>query len=231
MNHLKLFLLGILLLAPWAVFADQVTCESVGNGRQECEMDTRGNVRLDRQLSKTRCVEDQNWGYSKYGLWVDGGCRGVFVSDGGPHGSSNQSSGGGYSPTQVTCESVGNGRQECEMDTSGPVRLDRQLSKTRCVEDQNWGYSKYGLWVDGGCRGVFVSGGGGSHSSGPSEPSRAQIAACDGVRNWSGQVMSSTALEAGAWEIILYYGDREGKYVCNVDRNLDVSYFERLRNQ
>jgi hypothetical protein len=52
----------ILLLGTVTVFADQVTCESKDNRRSECSIDTRGGVRLVRQLSDTQCREDRNLG-------------------------------------------------------------------------------------------------------------------------------------------------------------------------
>lgn len=52
------------LLAPSSVLADKVTCESENERQKECEMDTRGEVRIVKQLSKTKCVEGKNWGFS-----------------------------------------------------------------------------------------------------------------------------------------------------------------------
>lgn len=132
---------------------------------------------------------------------------------------------------QVTCESVQNRRQECDMDTRGNVRLVRQLSKSDCREGQTWGYSKHSIWVDRGCRATFESDGGGSYQQPHnSEPTSAQIRACNAVRDWYGEVVSFTALKPGAFEIILDYA-RDGKYVCNVEANGRVTYFERLNNQ
>ncbi|NCT70140.1 MAG: DUF3011 domain-containing protein [Xanthomonadaceae bacterium] len=56
----------------------QVTCESVGNQRVECPMDTRGDVRVVRQLSHSPCTEGVSWGLSKHTVWVERGCRAVF---------------------------------------------------------------------------------------------------------------------------------------------------------
>ncbi|MET4728026.1 hypothetical protein ABIE09_001833 [Lysobacter enzymogenes] len=62
---------------------DEVTCESQGREQTECEMDTRGEVRLVRQLSRTRCEQGENWGLNRHSVWVKDGCRAVFakVSD------------------------------------------------------------------------------------------------------------------------------------------------------
>ena len=72
------FLFAISL--PAIAIADQVTCESQGGDKKYCDMDTRGGVHVYKNLSKTDCVEDENWGETRHGVWVDNGCRTVFVS-------------------------------------------------------------------------------------------------------------------------------------------------------
>lgn len=58
-------------------------CESQGFGYNMCRVDTgRGSdVRIRRQISKTRCVEGRNWGWNRAGVWVDQGCAAEFVVD------------------------------------------------------------------------------------------------------------------------------------------------------
>jgi hypothetical protein len=56
---------------------------------------------------------------------------------------------------EVTCESKGNQRVECPMDTAGAVRVVRQLSHSPCTEGSSWGLSKHAVWVENGCRAVF----------------------------------------------------------------------------
>lgn len=51
------------------------------------------------------------------------------------------------------CESYRGQRQHCEADTSGGVRLIRQIGYNSCRG--NWGYDYYGVWVTNGCRGEF----------------------------------------------------------------------------
>ena len=223
------------LLAPSSVLADKVTCESENERQKECEMDTRGEVRIVKQVSKTKCVEGKNWGLFKHSVWVSDGCRAEFESSGqhsdGGHKSSGYVGGGDDAyrdlPTGVTCESENERRKECAMDTRGDVRVVKQLSKTKCVEGENWGLSKHSIWVDGGCRAKFELQGGGAHErSGP--PSSA-VRACNAVDDRYGKVVSSTPLKAGAWEIILDYDD--GNYVCNVEDNGRVTYFEKLHRR
>lgn len=56
-----------------------VTCESSRGRRETCRVDTRGEVRLVRQLSDARCVRGRTWGTLPGRVWVDDGCRGRFA--------------------------------------------------------------------------------------------------------------------------------------------------------
>jgi hypothetical protein len=42
-------------------------------------VERRGQVRLQRQLSDTRCIRGDNWGVDRSGIWVDRGCSAEFV--------------------------------------------------------------------------------------------------------------------------------------------------------
>ena len=172
---------ALCFLANGALLADEVTCESQDDRRVECAMDTRGAVRVARQLSKTQCVEGENWGISKHAVWVDAGCRAVFVSEGG--GGSQGYAGSENLPKRVTCESQNDRRVECAMDTRGGVHVVRQLSKTRCIEGQNWGLSKHAVWVEGGCRAEFELQGGGSSQSHSSEEILPKRVTCESRDN------------------------------------------------
>lgn len=124
----------------------QITCESVDNRRSDCALYGRGRIRLVQQLSRSDCREGSTWGADRDGVWVSGGCRGVFertrIAD---------------AVGEVTCESIDNRRQECRIDTSGGVTQTRQLSSTQCVRDRNWGVGRGVVWVSGGCRAEFRS--------------------------------------------------------------------------
>jgi hypothetical protein len=248
MKALKTLLLCAALVAPAAALADQVTCESKGNKRAECDMDTRGEVRLVRQISKTTCIQDTNWGLNRSSIWVDRGCAGVFASgdslkSGGAPSSSSRGGGNSFGdgPDEVTCESVGGRRVECDMNTSGRVVVVRQLSKTECVEDTNWGLNRSSIWVDGGCRAVFAREGAGGGRSTRSEVARedaqydssgrAPQAAIRGCNEYAGQdrdgvLVSQNALRPGNWEIVLRFGD--DRYVCNVTSGGQVSEFQQI---
>lgn len=56
----------------------------------------------------------------------------------------------------IRCESEGQRYRECQTPFRGPVTLAREVSGTRCVEDENWGWREGRVWVDRGCAAVFV---------------------------------------------------------------------------
>jgi hypothetical protein len=60
----------------------------------------------------------------------------------------------------VRCESRDYRQIWCDADTSGGARIVTQLSDTACVEGRTWGWGRRGVWVSGGCRGEFETGGG-----------------------------------------------------------------------
>jgi hypothetical protein len=254
MKTIRSILLCAAILAPTAALADQVTCESRKGQRAECDMDTRGEVRLLRQISKTTCIQDTNWGLNRSSIWVDRGCAGVFVSGDDLRGGGNTYDGGssyggapraGASPDQVTCESIGGRRVECDMNTRGRVRVVRQLSKTECIEDTNWGLNRSSIWVDGGCRAVFAldgAGPGSARGGGDRQAARedaqynssgrAPQAAIEGCNEYAGQsrdgiVVSQNALRPGNWEIVLRFDN--DRYVCNVASGGQVSAFQQIK--
>jgi hypothetical protein len=55
-----------------------LTCSSNHGERVYCEADTRGGVRLTKQISGTPCIEGSTWGADRRGVWVDHGCRAEF---------------------------------------------------------------------------------------------------------------------------------------------------------
>jgi hypothetical protein len=127
-----------------------VRCES--NGRQEsCPVILRGApVRLLRQLSSWPCKEGRTWGARRNEIWVSRGCDAEFEI------GAEDGSGFLDMPRMVTCESKSRMRRMCGVTIEHGARLSRQISGTPCVQDQNWGWSRDGVWVDGGCRAEFV---------------------------------------------------------------------------
>jgi hypothetical protein len=61
--------------------AISLRCESPDFKYRMCRVDTGSgsDVRVRRQISKTRCVEGRNWGWNRAGVWVDGGCAAEFT--------------------------------------------------------------------------------------------------------------------------------------------------------
>ena len=57
-----------------------VSCNSDGYRERYCPVDTRGGVRLVRQVSNNKgpCIEGRSWGYDRRGIWVTNGCRAEF---------------------------------------------------------------------------------------------------------------------------------------------------------
>lgn len=58
----------------------------------------------------------------------------------------------------ITCESTNDSYQACPVDTSGGVRLSRQLSSHGCWLNDTWGFDRNRIWVDRGCRAEFQVG-------------------------------------------------------------------------
>ena len=127
--------------------SQSIRCESDFDNRRYCPVDTRGGVRLARQISSAACNQGSTWGYDNGGIWVNRGCRADFDV---------ASSGYGSGSTQtLRCESENDARKYCRADTGGGVRLSRQLSDAACTEGSTWGYTARGIWVSNGCRADF----------------------------------------------------------------------------
>jgi hypothetical protein len=58
--------------------SETIRCESNNNGRNYCPVNTRGGVRLSRQISGSPCTQGSTWGYESNRIWVDNGCRADF---------------------------------------------------------------------------------------------------------------------------------------------------------
>jgi Protein of unknown function (DUF3011)/Ricin-type beta-trefoil lectin domain-like len=55
-----------------------ITCSSNDGRRNYCDTDTRGGVRMVRQISGSACERGRTWDYDRRGIWVDRGCRADF---------------------------------------------------------------------------------------------------------------------------------------------------------
>ncbi len=130
-----------------------VRCESDNGNLRRCAVDTRGGVRVSRQLSRTDCVMGRNWGYDAGGIWVNGGCRAEFAIGGGD-GDYGGYAGAG-SQQSIRCESEDGRERHCAVPLRGAA-LQRQLSRTPCVQGRNWRWDRNGIWVKDGCRAEFA---------------------------------------------------------------------------
>ena len=87
-------------------------------------------------------------------IWVDRGCRAEFVASRGGQRPGNN----GQNNYSVTCSSDDNRTRTCNWERrAGRPLLVEQLSRTRCVENRNWGWNGDTLWVSQGCRARFAS--------------------------------------------------------------------------
>jgi hypothetical protein len=138
----------------------RVTCESQKGRHNYCPVDTRGRVRIERQLSNAPCREYDTWGVDGDGggVWVGDGCRAVFVVE--PRKAETYGKHGRGRRDVITCESPRGRHQYCPTNAYGRIRLERQLSDAPCREYDTWGSDDdgNGVWVSDGCRAEFSVG-------------------------------------------------------------------------
>lgn len=145
----------------WNGNGQTITCSSDDGNRHYCNIDTRGGVRLSRQISGSACDQGRGWGYDNRGVWVDHGCRAEFVTGNNGNGGFRPGNGGGNwngRGQTFTCSSNNGGRNYCSVPGGGnpnSVVMSRQISGSSCVQGQSWGVDRRGLWVDKGCRAEF----------------------------------------------------------------------------
>lgn len=151
--------------------AQTIRCESNDGRQRTCNTPWSGQSKLVRQLSNSRCTQGQTWFSTMGRVTVNQGCRAEFAA---------AASGPGSQLISLQCESNDGRLRTCGNDLIGRAQLQRQLSKIRCIENSNFGVRNRSLWVNGGCRGVFLvrtSGGNG----GP--PSNDYSVTCSSTQN------------------------------------------------
>jgi hypothetical protein len=136
-----------------------VRCESHGYSQEYCRADTRGGVRLQRQLSSSECLRGRTWGFDRDGIWVGDGCQGDFAVGGGWDPGEPPPPSVFVPARRVRCESFNDRTVRCDVNTRGGVRLAAQLSNSGCYEGRTWGWDRTGVWVSRGCRADFQIGG------------------------------------------------------------------------
>lgn len=151
---------------------DVFVCKSSGYQQNYCPADTRNGVVLRRQLSNSSCISGRTWGFDRRGVWVTQGCAAEFEIVGRYPPSPRPNQSGPIVGGQiVVCRSSGYQQEYCRVDTRGGVRLHRQTSSSACVRGRTWGFDRGGIWVDDGCQGEFMVGGGWDPGYQPLPPS------------------------------------------------------------
>jgi hypothetical protein len=142
----------------WGATEQRIRCESYGAGEQFCRAPNDGRVFLVRNLSNVYCVEGRNWRADRNGIVVRDLCRGEFAFIGIGSGM-----GGGWNDHddnmgEIQVNSYSNDGREafCPVTNRG-VRLARTVSRAPCVEGSTWRADGRGIYVRGGCRGVFLA--------------------------------------------------------------------------
>jgi hypothetical protein len=148
-----------------------VRCESRDYRDNYCPVNTRGGVRLLRQVSRSPCWEGETWGYDRRGIWVTQGCAADFEIgsargdaygyDRGRGGPWDDGYGRGRDvddrgAQRVFCESRDYRYNYCPVRVPRDVDLVHQHSKSECRYNRSWGWDRGGIWVDRGCAAEFV---------------------------------------------------------------------------
>lgn len=127
----------------------QIACASRGYDRQFCPSERRiARAWLIEQRSRATCAQGRTWGFQGDGVWVSGGCNGLFGVEERHSGPANN---------RVACESRGFQYAFCSVARS--IRrawVDQQRSQSPCIQGQTWGFQPNGIWVDRGCSAVFA---------------------------------------------------------------------------
>ena len=137
----------------------------------------------------------------------------------------------------IRCESYDGRQRICRVDTSGGVRLVRQLSDARCIRGRTWDAQRGAIWVSRGCRADFEVGYSGYGSgndgwrrngdwntgrSGWSASSLCRTAVARRIGTFAGGVNTWTRRNRGnSVEIGWRAGRSDG--TCHVNRNGRVS--------
>lgn len=138
-----------------------IRCESVGEKYSYCPTNAEGEVELRKQLSKTDCREYDTWGSTGggSGIWVRNGCRADFVVREGRawgRGRGRDRDDDRDDVERIRCISEDWSYEHCEVrGRVREARVVKQISKTRCERDDNWGTDRRGIWVDRGCAAEF----------------------------------------------------------------------------
>lgn len=107
-----MFVSAALFFGSSTAQADTIRCESNGGNYKVCSVDTRGGVRLSRQLSSQGCWQNDTWGYDRNRIWVNRGCRAEFWVGDRNSGSSNNKVAGAVALGLVTAAIISSNRNK-----------------------------------------------------------------------------------------------------------------------
>jgi hypothetical protein len=68
-----------LVIPAFAAAQQSLKCEANNQNRKYCGSYSPDQVRFERQISGSPCIEGRTWGVDREGLWVAQGCRAIFV--------------------------------------------------------------------------------------------------------------------------------------------------------
>lgn len=89
------FVAVLLIFPSLAAAQNSVKCESNNGRRNYCGNYDPDQVRFEKQISGSPCVQGRSWGVDGRGLWVDNGCRAYFRVRNGRGGGNWNHEGGG----------------------------------------------------------------------------------------------------------------------------------------
>ena len=87
-------LLAATTFSSTALADKTIRCESKNHQYKECRIDTHGYVRLQKQTSRSKCIQGRTWDYDRRGIWVDDNCAADFVVESRNHSSSDENNSG-----------------------------------------------------------------------------------------------------------------------------------------
>eukprot|EP00054_Salpingoeca_dolichothecata_P006699 m.39409 g.39409 ORF g.39409 m.39409 type:complete len:848 (-) comp16627_c0_seq5:102-2645(-) len=122
----------------FSCFGAHIFCASHDYGKKVC--DCSNAVQLKTRYSNAACTLGDTFGIDRPGwMYVDNGCRGLFIADG----------------AWVACGSSHGRRAVCST-AAAPVRLIQRFSRSSCTLNRSFGLVDTNkIFVSGGCRGRF----------------------------------------------------------------------------
>ncbi len=137
------------LCLPASAQTGRLTCASNDMRYKYCSADTRGDVRLVRQISGSPCDQNYSWGYDYRGIWVDRGCRAEFEygRTGGDHAGRNAAIAGGILGAILIGAAVSSSRSK-DKDSSGgdPYNKRQYYLDGYRLGQRDWDDNKNPYW-------------------------------------------------------------------------------------